>query len=314
MTELQQLIENLQDTEGALVHLERAVADRPHDEILKINVESISKRRDDLVRRVDYALHVTQSEICRYSILRDWTDSYPAKAVASSLSTFQDLVTSIFDALRTAPKLRYRPSPENIELSTLNFVGAGAGSVIVTLSLPNERLLVGETALDKTFLLVQKTLVARESGDLNELAKEIGVASISKAYSWADASVAYGLDTEIRWGKSYSDTKELVVTRAAAQDVKSAIENKSTEKEDPVDLDCVLLGFDGTTSYFHVETVGDREDIRGDVGPGVSKIWTTGQAYHARLLKKSQIIYSTGEEKIKWTLVDLQPIDLKSLS
>lgn len=57
MSELRLLMENLQDTEGALSHLLRAVADGPADEALRINMESIVKRRIDLVRRLDQRLH-----------------------------------------------------------------------------------------------------------------------------------------------------------------------------------------------------------------------------------------------------------------
>ena len=116
-------------------------------------------------------------------------------------------MTAVFDALHTVPKQRYRPAPESLELSTFEFAGASVGSVIVSLAVPNDRLLIGEFELDRTLGLVERTLSARESGDLKAIADEVGIAGITKAYAWAEVSVAYGLDTNISWGKSYSDLR-----------------------------------------------------------------------------------------------------------
>lgn len=312
MSELQQLLDNLQDADGTFVALERAARERPGDEILQFNLRSIARRQSDLLRRIDFNLHVTQNEICRYRVVRDWSETYPAKAVAESLSKFQDLVTSVFDALRTAPKRRYRPSPENVDLSSLNFAGAAAGSVIVTLSIPNDRLLAGETVLDRTFQLVERTLEAKDSEQLHALAAEVGIATITKAYAWADANVSFGLDTSIAWGKHYMAEHKFAVSRAEAQAIKDLIENKSDEKIDHVEMDCVLVGFDGPRSYFHVQKIGEKEDITGDLGPSVTHSWTTDQPYRARMLRRSQIKYATGEEKVSWTLIDLLPLTLPS--
>jgi hypothetical protein len=293
-----------------LVALGRAAKERPDDEVLQLNMQSVAKRQNDLVRRIDFDLHVTQNEICRYRVVRDWSDTYPAKAVAESLSKFQDLVTSVFDALRTAPKRRYRPSAENVDLSSLNFAGAAAGSVIVTLSIPNDRLLAGETVLDRTFQLVERTLEAKDSEALHALAEEVGVATITKAYAWADANVSFGLDTSIAWGKHFATENKFAVTRDDAQAIKELIEDKSDEKTDPFEMDCVLVGFDGPESYFHIQRIGEKEEIKGDLGPNVTHSWTTNQPYRARLLRRSQIKYATGEEKVSWTLIDLLPLEL----
>ena len=310
MSDLQHLIDSLQDADGTLSSLERAARERPNDEVLQFNLQSIARRQSDLIRRIDFNLHVTQNEICRYRVMRDWSDAYPVKAVAESLSKFQDLVTSVFDSLRTAPKRRYRPSPENVDLSALNFAGAAAGSVIVTLSIPNDRLLAGETILDRTFGLVERTLEAKDSEQLHALAQEVGIASITKAYAWAEANVSFGLDTSIGWGKYYKTGNQFVVSKADAQTIKDIIENKSDEATDFVEMDCTLLGFDGATSYFHIQQLGEKDGIIGDLGPAITHSWTTSQPYHARLLKTSQLKYATGEEKISWTLIDLQPLEL----
>ncbi len=308
MNELMSIIENLQETDAAWAHIARVSNAAPDDDILRINAEAVAKRQRDLVRRLDYELHAKQAELVRYRVVRDWSDSYPAKAVAEAIETFQELVTAIFDAIRTAPKLRYRPTQESLSLSSFEFAGAGAGSVIISLSIPDDRLLVGQSDLDQTLDLVEQVLSARESDDLKRLADRIGVASITKAYAWADASVRYGLDTEINWGKSYSDLHEISISRDEAATVKAVIENKSDSQDDHIVLDGILLGFDGSTSYFHLEALDTRVDIRGSISPDLSKSWTTNQPYRAHMTRTVEVRYATGEEKETWVLTRLEPL------
>lgn len=309
MSEIQCIVDSLRDSDTAAARLKNALLESPQNEILLLNATAVAKRRTDLLRRLDYTLHTTQHELIQYRIIRDWSDSYPVKAVAASIAAFQDLMTAVFDAVRNGPKVRFRPSADTVELSSFQFAGAGAGSVIISLTVPNERLLVDQSDLDKAFGLVERTISARDSDDLKGLADIVGIASISKAYSWADASSSYGLDTVIRWGKSYVDSHEVAISRVEAQLVRELIESKSEEEINSNELDCILLGFDGATSYFHIETIGERLDIRGNLAPELSRSWTTGQHYRATLIKTTQIKYATGEEKTQWTLVNLSPWD-----
>ena len=308
MSELMRIVESLQETDAAVAHLTGAVAESPDDDVLRINAEAVTKRQRDLVRRLDYTLHLKQAEIVRYRVVREWSNTYPAKAVAAAIETFQELVTAVFDAVRTGPKMRYRPSQESLALSTFDFADAGAGSVIISLAIPNDRLLAGETQLDETLALVERALSARESDDLKLLADRIGIAAITKAYAWAEASVAYGLDTQIQWGKSYADLREVTITQEDAAIVKGVIENKSDTAETTEVVEGALLGFDGSTSYFHLEVFDTRQDIRGAVSVELSKTWTTNLPYRAILRRTAQVRYATGEEKVSWALIGLEPL------
>lgn len=308
MSELQTLVEKLQDSEAMVAQMRDALAENPADEILRSNMLSIEKRRRDLTRRLDVELNMKQAELVRYRILRTWTDVYPAKAVASSIAYFQELFTAVFDALKTRPKLQYRPSLENEQLSTFEFAGASAGSVIVSLAVPNDRLLVGKTEMDQTFEIVERIISARESEDLKLLADKVGVAAISKAYAWAKETESYGLDVEIRWGKSLSSMHELQVAREDASIVKTLIENKSDTDVSTVEIVGRLVGFDGDRSYFHIVREGDS-DIFGSLADDLPRSWTTEEMYVATLKREAQIKYSTGEEKEKWTLLRLQPVE-----
>lgn len=309
MSKLQLLIDELNDTTRALQELSGEVAANPEDEILGLNLNSIQKRQNDLGRRIDEYLSVSQRSLVQYRIQRETGEQYPAKAVGEALERFQDLLTSVYDALVNGPKKRFRPSPDSVEKTTLSFAGATAGSVRIALAADDDRLLVGDTNLERALVLVEKALSAQTTDDLSYLAGEVGIASISRAYEWAKSAASYGLKTEISWGQSLLSSTTFEVQPEHAARITELIEHKSDDATSAETLLCVLRGFDKSTSYFHVETLEDHRDIRGSVAESVSEIHTTGKRYRAKLTRTVSTLYATGEDKERWTLEELVVID-----
>lgn len=309
MSTLQHLIDELNDTTRALAEITSASADDRTDEILRINLESIEKRRDDLGRRIDEHLATSQKSMVQYRIHRQSSEQYPAKAVGEALEKFQDLLTSIYDALINGPKKRFRPSPESVEKTTLNFAGATAGSVRIAMAADDDRLLVGDTNLERALVLVEKALSAQTTEDLSGLAEEVGIASISKAYEWAKSAANYDLGTEISWGQKLTASTSFSIQADHAARVMQLIEHKSDELKSPHSHLCLLHGFDKQASYFHVETLDEHQHIKGNVAESVSEVHTTGKRYLAKLTRTLITHYATGEDKEHWTLEALSPTD-----
>jgi hypothetical protein len=111
----------------------------------------------------------------------------------------------------------------------MEFAGARAGSVVVALSVHNDRLLAVKSELDQTFDLVISLLHARTDTELRELVNRVGVASISRAYNWAENSASYGLDTSIAWSKAIPHGEPVSITKQQAQTLKDAIDATSDE-------------------------------------------------------------------------------------
>ena len=314
MSKLQRLIDELNDTVRFERDLAAAAENRPYDEIARVNLNSISKRQDDLARRIDQHLAVTQNSLVEYRIERSEKGIYPAKAVGEALEKFQDLFTSVYDALVHGPKRRFRPAADTISKTTLNFAGATAGSVRIALSAEDDRLLVGDTTMERALILVEKTLSAQTTDDLSLLASEVGISSISKAFEWAQSAAGYGLQTQISWGKRLTSDRSFMIEADDAARVTQLIARKSEDTVSSYVFLCILHGFDKQTSYFHVERLDDRAHIKGDVAASVSQVHTTGRMYRASLVRTASILYATGEDKEKWTLQELRPVDDAELS
>ena len=210
MNSIQRLLEQLQETDAAAVHLETLADSDPNNEFLSVNADAIRKRRTDLSRRLSAELRVTQSDLVRYHVERTDIDRYPISAIAEATVGFQaGLVTSVFDAIRTTPKRRYRPAAENVELSTLDFAMAlPVGSVLISMSVENERLIAIKSELDEAFERVFEILKTTDSDGLRKLAGEVGVASIAKARDWAASAAQFGLNTRISVQKDFESVTE----------------------------------------------------------------------------------------------------------
>jgi len=228
MNQIHRLLEQLQDTDSTVEQLERLAADSPNDPAYAINARAIRKRRADLERRLNAELRITQADLVQYHVERTDINRYPVTAVAKAILGFQELVTSVFDAIRTTPKQRYRPSADNIELSTLDFaIAVPVGSVLVSMSVENERLLALQSELDQTFERVFEVLNTRDSDGLRGLAEKVGIASISKAHDWAATTAQFGLNTKIRIQKTLESSLAFEISNVEAQSLKEAIEEKA---------------------------------------------------------------------------------------
>jgi hypothetical protein len=219
------------------------------------------------------------------------------------------LLTSVYDALNNGPKKRFRPSFESVQETLLEFGGATAGSVQIFLAADENRLLVDHTKFHRALTLVEKTLSAQTTDDLTELSREVGIASISKAYNWAQLAAANGFSTELTWGQSLSDRFGLRISHDEAERVRALIAERSDEEAVLVEETGILHGFDKETSYFHFAPFESKEHIKGEVANTVPQKITTGVVYKARMAMTTLTVFATGEEKVRWTLFALEAPD-----
>ena len=309
MNEIQRLLEDIRDSENLVSQLEELEADA---DIRAVNLAAINKRRNDLTRKLNSELRTTQLDLVQYHVKRSGPERYPALAVAKAITGFQELVTAVFDAIRTTPKQRYRPSPDNVELSTLDFAMAlPVGSVVVSMSIENERLLLLQSELDRTFEQVFKILKTKDSEGLREIALEVGIASIAKAHDWAASAAQYGLSTSIDVLKDHENQSHFEISNVEALSLKEAIEEKSDKEVEPETTAGELVGIDvqPPNTYFHLKTDDGRE-LQGklaDTFPA-NQEWAVRVRYLAHLLRVRTIKYATGEEKIDWLLASLGPL------
>ena len=308
MKQIDEILANLHNSDVTREKLRTLASQDPQDEIFQLNIEAIAKRRQDLERRLGDELRDTQSDLIRYRIEEGEGGISPLRGIGLALALFQEIVTSVFDAIRTLPKRTYDPSAENVELSTMTFASARTGSIVVSMAVPNERLLAIKSDLDVALELVFGLLQARTRAEFKKIGARVGIAPISKTYLWASNSVEHGLSTFISWQKAVEWGQSISVSGSEALQLQTAINSTNMQQVDHIEEDCELLSLNDIAPFFLLRTARGQQIDGGlsDEFPR-GRNWVTYGRYTAGLTRAVRIRCATGEETTRWTLRKLTP-------
>jgi hypothetical protein len=303
MSQLAFILKDLQETAVALADLRGRISKDPNDDILRVNAETLVKRRRDLELRLDRELRGQQLDVVRYQIEHQQGGSIPAAGLAGAVLLFQRIITSIFDAVRDHPKQTYSPSTESVALSAMTVASAKMVPPIeLSLAIPNDRLLALESDLDVTFETALHLLQSYTSDALKQLAARIGVSALSQTYRWAENSVEHRLMTSISWQKSADQAVKVAVSADDALLLQTTIASMYLERLADFDTEIELVALDDDARTFagrapQGQLVGSL-DLRFPRGGR----WMTHKRYAAALTRLVRIRCADGQEETHWTL------------
>jgi hypothetical protein len=310
MTELLDLRKLLQETTATLEQMEREVARAPQDWGLATTAESLRRRQSELEEAFVAVANSDWQDVCNYRIIPPHNSDYPIMAIAKSLQSFQDLVTTIFDAFKTRPKTRARISAEIAAASTLSFGYSYPGSLGFVFTMANERVLIGESELDKTISAIFEMAKAENPRQLADFVARVGVAGIRSLYAWSRVHHEYGLSVDILWRNQGTVQSRVLMQNQELRHLNEIIEQASDETIEQLTLDGLLVGGDLQTRRFHM-SFPDADDVVGQIGEDFSpapEALVLGRRYRATVVKRTLTKLSTGDEDTHWTLIGLTPI------
>ena len=304
MNRLADIIEDLAAADSAAHDLRRLAEAGPHDPVVAINLDAVLRRRTDLERRMAALLSAEQNDLIRLEITAADHADASAAAGAQSVVLFQRLLTAAFDAVLTGvPKPCYAPSPEAVDGSTLTFARAPSGSAAIHLTIPNDRLLGIDSDLDRALGLVFELMAMRSGELIRELARHLGIATVSAVHALAAHAAAHGFSTTIQWRKRDHERRRISMPHGDARTMATTIEAIADDRLESIELDCELLAMDEGGGSFRV-AVADGPIVSGDLADGFPRggAWTTRRWYRALLLRASRVRYADGEETVRWSL------------
>lgn len=304
MNELGNILLELRDTDVTSGELNALALRYPSDEILGVNRDALARRRTDLERSLHSRLRPAQTDLLEYQVQSRDGAACPAQGVALSLSFFQDILTATFAAVRErtgAPSI-----DEPGDLAALTFAAGERGASFVTLSMPNERLLLIQSDIEVALGLIFDLLKTQTTSRLRQVSTTIGVAPITSAWRWAKNSIDYGFTISVRWQKAGEWDRRVTISAQEAWLLKSAIDEIEDELVDTIVLDGELVGFDHVRGDFHLKT-GEGQIISGRLADSFSPDATIqiARLYRVTLTRTSTIRFATGEERVKWLLREI---------
>lgn len=304
MSAISKLAIDLRDTSTQIARMEREIAAHPEQSGLVFSLKSLQKRLRILEERFAELSKESLLDVVDYRIVPAREGRYPIAAVGQSLTSFQEMVTVFFDAVKTGPKIRSRISADIAELSTMDFGYAYSGSLGFALTIPNERMLLIESDLDRAVERTFQVIHALETKDLAALANEVGVASIRRAYSWAKVHAKHGMSVEIKFKRGVEIKNRTIIEAQQLTRLTELIEQTSDVTREPVTLTGILVGIDETDWDFHFKPE-TGEEIRGKLAEAFTferPISIPSAALTVRLVKKTVVHYAIDKEDISWEL------------
>lgn len=307
MSDLIEIREKLQDTEAALTRAERSLAQNPKSETAALALDSILKRKDQLVKQFSEIAKDQALDVCSYRVFSEDQCSIKITSFANSLSNFQSLFTTVVDAIKNGPKERAKPDALIVSQTAFDFGYCFSGSAGIMMTMPDELVLIGENDFERSIKAIFEMARSESSDQIADFAKRLGIAAIRKLYRWTNDQLLSGTGSDIQWKKGQETKFELFIQIPQLQTLKTAIDLSSDEKEEVVDFYGQLVGLDVATRKFHMRIEG-ANDIKGDIAPiiGTKHSLELPKNYVAEVLVKRKIYYATEKEDVYYFLLNLK--------
>ena len=309
MIKLAEIQEKLLETNAAIAEVEKAIAKDPKSLSLAATMRSLEKRYQKLESDFSTEVNNLGIDVCAYRVFSD--EEWPTvKALSSVLGDFQNLVSTVYDAIKTAiPKIRARISAEVAAETEFRFGYTFPGSVGVVLTIPNQRLLIGESHLDESLHVISDMVKVHDSPEVLKYAKKLGPASIRALYRWAYDHAESGLGVDMEWRRQQLIRTHLHAQQPELQKLHQTIGVTSDESSSEQTHDATLVGVDVSRRSFHLK-LDTGEEIRGSLAKDldISERQTVElpKRYRAQIRKTEKIHYSTEEEDISYNLLKLE--------
>jgi hypothetical protein len=309
MSQILHLQDKLQTVGATMGRLEMEIARHPESLGLVANMRSLYKLHANLQQEFSRAADELGLDVMHYKLLEERPT---AKALSSSVGTFQDAVSVAYDAFLHGRKQR-RTVPAVIAAETaLQVAYSYPGSFGVVFTVPVERMLIPDmqSHFDNAINTVLEIGKAHDSkAVISDVEKKLGRATVSAVYAWAKANSQHRLGTAIEWRRDEVIRAEVVIQAPEFTALSETLESIGERRETTITPKGTLVGADTKSHRFHFVTASD-EDIRGSFSEAISESREAElpHKYTAVIKKTTETRYATDEEVVTYFLEKLEPL------
>lgn len=307
MSDFASLLEKRRALAGRKARLEQELSKNPYDYALAKDYNSISRLTHRYEREILFAAEQKQIDVCRYKIIPECED-YSLYGVTSSLSSFQSVITSIFDAKQSGPKTRARFSEQVKRESELHFGYTFAGSLGFVLVIPSERDLFSGK-MDDVVDTFHDLMNVEDIDDVRDISRHLGIAVTSQYYKWLTSNTSREYSLELNWHRSDRVQKGTLLDSNRMNKIEDIILEASDESQDEIPVSGVLVGMNlkTTSGSFHL-VVPEGESYSGFLSEEFDRSvqWGLNKRYSAEIIKKEVTYFATEDTKTTFYLKSLK--------
>jgi hypothetical protein len=254
-------------------------------------------------------------DVCRYRLIPTTNNGVKIGGLSAALSAYQSMFSILFDALSSGPRKTTRISSETMEKTAFDYGYSFAGSVGVAMTIPNARLVGVETTFDEAFRIISELAKASTTAEVLKHARRIGPAPIRSFYRWAEDHLKSKMSADIVWQRGEETKARMLVQDAEFEAIVRVIRETSEEERHDITTTGSLIGIDESRHSFHFKA-DSGEDYLGtfvciiDAANPVS----IPSRFRANITRVKTIQYAVEEEKDRYEMTDLSPLNPSSLS
>jgi hypothetical protein len=309
MSQLLYLQEKLQDVGATMGRLEMELARHPDSAGLAANMRSLRKLHANLQDDFAYSADQLGLDVLHYRLLEERPT---AKALSSSVGTFQEAVSVAYEALRYGPRKRRSVSPLIASETAFQIAYSYPGSFGVVFTIPSPRMLIPEmpSTLDAAMRTVLDLGKAHDNkATITDVEHHLGKATVTAVYSWAKANSQNRIGTAIEWRRSNQLRTEVLIQEPEFRALSETLEKLADTKVSQIRPAGTLVGADIKAKTFHFVTTND-ETIRGHFRDAISESAHAELPRHYRAVvqKTTETTYATDEEIVTYFLDKLDPL------
>lgn len=309
MNKLLEIAEKLQNTQAIISQTENAMREKGVTPSVLATLNSLGKRQENLTIQFEKASLDRHLDVCDYRLFCDTTEAEQPtlRGFTKTLFDFQNLFTQVYAAVKAnAPRQTTRLSAEIAQETAFGINYTYTGSLGVVLTLPNERLLFGQSDIDESIKTVFELVKLEDTDRIAEYAKKLGAATIRALYDWTSDQVNSGLGSQIQWKRGEDVRFETFVQFPELTKLKEIIESTSDEEITELNLFGTLVGIDIPTRAFHL-SFESGDDIRGNFADELAQFrFELPKVCKAKIIKTKTVRYSTDKETIQYLLTELK--------
>jgi hypothetical protein len=304
MSRLLQIQEQLLDIAAETHAIEKALSVR-QSRALTSSLKSLYKLRSGLEAEFREAATDAQVDVVSYRLF-EGRERPTMALVGRAMDSFQTLYAILYSGVSgNKPKDTAHLSASVIQQSAFEFSYAYSGSVGFVFTMPNDRLLFGETKLDEAMTHLFELAKVATGDDVKRFARSYGFAAVRAIYNWTNALCASGSGADIQWKKDDSTKGSLLLQPPQVQALRDLIAFTSDSEVDENTFTGVLLGFDLKSRRFRLAP-SQGAIIRGKIADNADiPTVTIPREYDARIRTTSKMRYSVEDPDVSHLLLAL---------
>jgi hypothetical protein len=249
MSRVLEIQERILDTTAEITRLERALAQRD-SRALNSSLRSLYKFRAELESEFRDAAASAQLDVVSYRLF-EGRERPTMALVGKAMDSFQTLYAILYAAVSSKrPRDTARLSAYAIQQSSFEFAYAFSGSVGFMFTMPNERLLFGDTELDEAMRNLFALARSATRDDIRHFARTFGLAAVRALHHWADSLSTSQTGADIEWKKAEDARDSLILQPAQVEALRDLIAQTTDVETHESSFGGVILGFDYKTRHF----------------------------------------------------------------